>query len=280
MLTGSRMNTWKSRRIGWVGLAAALVALALWLAHGPLGDMLLARDEIWARIQRDRVFRVGMDASYPPFEVVNEAGQFVGYDVDLARALAERWGCRAEFASVSFDGLYDALRTDKFDLLISALPYDRTLTRDVLYSQSYFNAGEVLVARSDDIALSTLADLGDDAISVELGSEAHQLARQLVRDQGLSFTILPQREPEQVVEAVRQGRARALICDRVTANGYLGQADDLRLVGAPLTDAPYVIAVRLDAPQLLAEINTALAETRDNGFFDDLDRRWFSTISH
>jgi len=111
---------------------------------------------------------------------VNEAGQFVGYDVDLARALAERWGCRAEFASVSFDGLYDALRTDKFDLLISALPYDRTLTRDVLYSQSYFNAGEVLVARSDDIALSTLADLGDDAISVELGSEAHQLARQLV----------------------------------------------------------------------------------------------------
>ncbi len=93
MLTGSRLNTWKSRRIGWVGLAAALVALALWLAHGPLGDMLLARDETWARIQRDRVFRVGMDASYPPFEVVNEAGNS-SLCVDLARALAERWGCR------------------------------------------------------------------------------------------------------------------------------------------------------------------------------------------
>jgi ABC-type amino acid transport substrate-binding protein len=37
--------------------------------------------------------------------------------------------------------------------------------------------------------------------------------------------------------------------------------------------------VRLDAPQLLAEINTALTEWLDNGFFDDLDRRWFSTIS-
>ncbi len=272
------MNIWKNNRTRWGGLAA-LVALALWLARGPLGEVLFARDETWARIQRDGVFRVGMDASYPPFEVVDESGQFAGYDVDLARALGERWGCKAEFASVHLDGLYDALRADKFDLIISALPYDRTLTRDVLYSSSYFNAGQVLVARRDDTTLTALADLGGDAVAVELGSEAHQLARQIIRDQRLSFTILPQREQAQALESLRQGQARALICDRVTAHGYLARADDLRLVGAPLTDAPYVIAVRLDAPQLLAEINAALAEWRSNGFLDDLERRWFSAAS-
>ena len=85
-----------------------------------------------------------MDASFPPFEVVDGDGRFVGFDVDLATALAERWGVGVRFVDVHFDGLYDALQADKFDLIISALPYDRTMTRDVAYSVSYYDAGELL----------------------------------------------------------------------------------------------------------------------------------------
>ena len=50
-----------------------------------------------------------MDASYPPFEVVDEQGSYRGLDVDLAQALASRWGVEVAFVNIAFDGLYDAL---------------------------------------------------------------------------------------------------------------------------------------------------------------------------
>ena len=246
-----------------------LILLALRLVGGAL-----RRDEIWERIQRDKVLRVGMDASFPPFEMVDAEGRFSGLDVDLANELGRRWGVQVHFINVSFDSLYDALKKNKFDLIISALPYDRTMTRDVLYSPSYFNAGQVLLAREDEPTLRSVDDLKGKTVAVELGSEAHQLVRRLERDKGIRVKILAEREPEQAIALLRQGKANALVCDRVTAHAYLRDANDLRLVGSPLTDEPYVIAARADAPVLMAQVTQALEEWRANGLLDELLKKW------
>jgi ABC-type amino acid transport substrate-binding protein len=251
------------------GLLIVLITLGV-LLRPLLGTR---RDPTWARIRREGVLRVGMEASFPPFESVSD-GRFVGLDVDLANALAERWGGKAQFVEVHFDGLYDALKVDKFDLIISALPYDRTLTRDMLYSQSYFNAGQVLLARADDANVRSLENLDHRRVAVELGAEAHQLLRELARDKGLTMEIVTRREPQEVVALLRAGDVDALVCDRVTAYQYLTQGQDLRLVGAPLSDEPYVIAMRRDAPLLLEQVNAALQAWRANDFMAELERRW------
>jgi polar amino acid transport system substrate-binding protein len=234
----------------------------------------MRRDEAWARIQREKVLRVGMDASFPPFEVVDGEGRFSGLDVDLATELARRWGASAQFINVGLDGLYDALKLGKFDLIISALPYDRTQTRDVLYSPSYFNAGQVLLARREDTRLRSFEDLEGGKVAVELGTEAHQLVRRLARDKGMHVQVLTQREPTEAAELVRHGGADALVCDRVTAYAHL-RTGDLRLVGTLLTDEPYVIAARVDSPLLMAGVSRAIEEWQANGFLDALLRRWF-----
>lgn len=262
----------RERKITWATLTlglALLIALASRLVGGAL-----RRDEVWARIQREKVLRVGMDASFPPFEMVDAEGRFSGLDVDLALELGRRWSVEVRFVNVSFDGLYDALKMNKFDLIISALPYDRTLTRDLLYSPSYFNAGQVLLARGDDPALRSFDDLEGKSVAVELGSEAHQLVRRLARDKGMHIEILAEREPEGALALLRQGKADALVCDRVTAYAYLRDAEDLRLVGPPLTDEPYVIAARLDAPVLMEQVTQALEEWRANGLLDELLKKW------
>lgn len=261
------------RALLWIAVACGAVlflVLALRLLRGAL-----QRDPTWARIQHDRVLRVGMDASFPPFGVVDEQGGFSGLDVDLATALAERWGVQVRFSNVGFDGLYDALKIGKFDLIISALPYDRTMTRDLLYSPSYFNAGQVLLARSDDQRLRSFDDLEGKVVAVELGSEAHQLVRRLARDKGMRLEVSAQREAEQAVALLRQGQADALVCDRVTAYGYMRGTDDLRLVGEPLTDEPYVIAARPDSPLLMEQVTEALEEWRANGTLEEMLGRWF-----
>ncbi|NLG29476.1 MAG: transporter substrate-binding domain-containing protein [Chloroflexi bacterium] len=257
-----------------VPVTLALVGVLAWLAWRAFGGD-LRRDDTWARIRREGVLRVGTEASYPPFETIDDQGQFAGYDVDLARALAARWGVEVQFVNVHFDGLYDALLTDKCDLIISALPYDRTRTRDVGYSQTYFEAGQVLVATADDLRIQGIEDLGDARVAVELGAEGHQLARQYARDKGLVLEIVPLRETLAVFEALRNGEVDALIADRVTALQYQGAGYPLRLAGPALTSDPYVIATPRDAPITLARINEALDQWRADGWLESLTQRWF-----
>ncbi len=257
----------------WRASAALLLAGAIvWLALRA-GGLLGTHDLSWARVVESGVLRVGMDASYPPFEAVTADGAFEGYDVDLARALAGRWGVRAEFVNVPLDGLYDALRADKFDLIISAMPWDRTLTRDVRYSAAYLNAGQVLVVREGS-PIDGTDDLRGLRVAVELGSEGHLLARQLSRDGALEIEVVAAREPADVPALLDDATIAALICDRVQAWAYLAERPDWTIAGLPLTDESYVIAGPLEATTLMDNVDTALAEWGADGTLAALEGRW------
>ena len=257
----------------WYLVLLALVAM-LWITRRAV-QVISQPDDTWVRLHRDGVVRVGMDASYPPFEWVAEGGVFRGYDVDLAAALAARWGVGVQYVDIHFDGLYDALETGKVDLIISALPHDRMMTQDVLYSHSYFNAGQVLMTGVISATIQSVDQLDGMSVAVELGAEAHQLARQLARDRGLTLEILPKREPDEVLAAVAGGEADALICDRVTAYGYMVRGA-LRMLDPPLTDEPFVIAARLTAATTMQEINAALVLWSQDGTLAQLRERWLA----
>ena len=263
-------------RVYWLSITVALVIVALAARRRLVAPF--AVDEAWARIQRDGVMRVGMDASYPPFEL-EEQGQFSGLDVDLARALADGWGVEVQFANIHFDGLYDALETHNVDLIISALPWDRMRTQDVLYSYAYLNAGQVLLALREDGQIDGIESLDGQTVAVELGAQAHQLARQLARDHGLDLEIAAEREPEDVLALVREGRAIALICDYVMAYEYMQSFPELTIVGEALSDEPFVIAARLDSPSLMAQVNAALLEWGGDGRLQEIKRLWLGPAS-
>lgn len=265
----------------WWWLAALLLALLLaalllspgdrslmvgWIEGRGVGD--------WQRIRDSGQLRVAMDPSYPPFEWVDESGERYGYDVSLAEALGERWGVEVQYADVHFDGLYDALLAKKCDLIISALPHDRLLTQDVLYSQSYYNAGLVLVVPEGDEDIQGLEDLAGRRVGVELGSEGHHLVRQWQRDRQLETELVPLRDgPEALMADLREGSLDAAICDAVAAATYGGEG--LRRVSPMLTDEPYVIAARPQAHGLIDQVDVALEAWRDSGRLAEWEERWF-----
>jgi len=251
-------------------LLVILIAVAsLRLLAGPRGQ-----DETWARIQREGVMRVGMDASWPPFEYVDEDGQIVGFDVDLARELGRRLGVEVEFVNLGFDGLYDALKSGKCDAIISALPYDPMMTKDVAYSHSYFNAGEVLVVRDDEREIDDESDLKGKRVGVEWGSTADMEARRLAeRIEGMELALYG--TSEEALWALKDGEVEAAIADAVSAYGFIKAEGGVKIVGEPLTDEPYVIAVRLESRILLERINEALGIMKEDGNLDSLVRKWF-----
>jgi len=259
-----------------LGMALAIVAYALLeIVGGSLGVRLrFGRDEVWEGIQARGVLCVGMEASYPPFEFTDENGALQGLDVDLARALAGRWGVEVQFVDLHYDGLVEALLAEKFDLIISALPYEERLTQDLAYSAPYFYSGLQAVSRAKDGPVSQMADLQGKVVAVELGSEAHQYLRLQMRDHGLRAEIRAECTLEDAVAALRRGEADLVVCDRVEAAPYV-RAEDLVGSYALLTSEPLVIATSRDAATLLKEVYQALQAMREDGTLSHLEELWF-----
>lgn len=262
---------WWVLAIGAVVVTAVLAgALVRRIAHrGPGAEP----DETWARIRREGILRVGMDATYPPFEL-QEGGEPRGYDVELAREIGRRLGLQVVFVNSGFDGLYDALTAGRCDLLLSALPYEEQRTRDVFYSGGYFNAGQVLVGRLGDAGIKTHADLAGRRVAVEMGSAAHQEALRLRDREQSALAIEAVQSSDEAFDLLQAGKVDAALADAVTARLALRKRPGLTICGPALTDESYVIAARRDSPQLFAAVNGTLNGLRGEGWLDRLAERW------
>ncbi len=248
----------------WVVVGCLLVG---WLLGGCVG-----RADALERVLESGVLRVAMDASFPPFEYVDDAGNLVGLDVDLGRELAARLGeqgVEAQFiANVSYDGLYDVLTAGHADVAISALYVDPTRMGDFGYSTVYFNAGQVLVA-GQGAEIADLEELGGRTLAVEFGSEGDMVARSWQRRLS-GLTVLPVDTAAVALEQVAAGTADAALVDHLSAL----TRGDLRIVGQPVTDEPYAVAVRAENGALLRAIDAALAEMTADGTLEALQERW------
>src|SRR5258708_24291147 len=106
-------------------------------------------DGTWQRVQQTGILRVGMDASYPPFAdtAASPVGEPSGLDVDLANEIGRRLNLKVQIANLGFDGLYEALKTQQVDVLISALSFDPARSNEVIYTHPYVDSGQVIVSR-------------------------------------------------------------------------------------------------------------------------------------
>ena len=263
------------RRWWMVAAAAVLVLAASWLL---LSSLLEPVDDTWARIQETGVLRICTDPSWPPFESLSpETGQVEGFDIELARLLAERMapdlGLRVEVVSVGFDSLYDALLAGRCDAVFSALPYDPLLTRDVAYSMAYFNAGPVLMVRAATAGIEGVEDLEGRVVGVDWGFVPAGDSRQ--RDLLRTMPVRRYDTSAGALRALHAGEVEAAIVDRISALDYTRECEGLEFVGEPVQDVNYVIPVRPDSPLLLEEIDDALLEMRQDGTLEALQEVWF-----
>jgi polar amino acid transport system substrate-binding protein len=258
-------------------LSHALLGIAGVLALAILAGGLLAgcgqREESWPRIEREGVLRVGLDPTFPPFEVT--AGESVeGFDVDLARALAEALGLEAEFVYFGYDGLYDALATEQVDVLISAMVIVPGRTRDFAYSEPYFNAGEILVLPGGS-EIEEMADFSGKRLAVELGAQGHVEATQWAKRLP-DLTVIPYTSADEALDGAAAGEVDGALVDGVSGRLYLkDQAEiDLRRAAEPVTVEPYAMIVRIEDETLLARLDDALLSLKESGQLNSLLEKW------
>ena len=225
------------------------------------------------RVQAAGVLRVATDPSFPPFEFVGETGEIEGLDVDLARAVADHLGVQAHFVTTGYDALYDALTAGRADVIVSALYPDLARSQAFLFSPAYFNAGYRLVV-SENAAVSGLEDLAGRRVACVFGTTGHMEIMRLTESLASPPTVLTVDEPITLTQLLHVGEADAVVTDHVSALVAAGEDPTLRILDPPVTDEPYVIAVRKEDASLSRAINTALDSLAEDGTLHELIRRW------
>lgn len=243
-----------------ISITLVSLALTVWLGQQRPPDPYLS--QITAR----GVLRVGLDPSYPPFESVQN-GMMEGYDANLARAIAADLGVSVEFVPLALDTLYDALASDKVDVLISALPFIYEKQKDVRYSQPYYQAGQVLLVRADDSGIASVRDLASKKVGVELGSNADTEARRIARTSVRDISVLSlYHSPQETMDALANRQLDAAITDTASAHAYLkSHPKTLVLLSPPLTDEPYVVVMPFRANALAESIVATIGRLRASG---------------
>jgi ABC-type amino acid transport substrate-binding protein len=230
-------------------------------------------DPVWAAAQRRGALRVAVDYGFAPFSDLQN-GEALGYDIDLARAVAAKLGLRAEFVASGIEAIYEDLANGKADLAASAVPYAPEQGWRASFSSFYFNAGQVLIVPKDS-TVTGVEQLSGLRVGAPLGSEADTYLRKLVMSDPSIIANSEYDLAYQVLDALRRGSLDAAIVDNAAALHALGNYDDLKMVGPALTLEPYVLAMPVAAFQLRSEVNRALDELRAEGFFEVLNERWF-----
>jgi len=219
---------------------------------------------------KGRTLRIGTDATYPPFESVKD-GELVGFDIELGALVAEELGAKVSWTNTSFDGVFPALMAGKFDLVISAVTLTPERQQRLGFSAPYYTAGQLVVAREADTAVTGLESLRGKTAGIQINTSAS-----LVLEKFPDIEVRQYPSIDLALQDLRNGNLAGVVGDAPTLRYFLTHGfQGLRAAGGLLTEEHYGIAMRPDEPELREAVNAALQRLRDSGKFAALEERYF-----
>jgi polar amino acid transport system substrate-binding protein len=197
---------------------------------------------------------VATDATWPHFEMVNQKTQEIeGLDIDIMKAIAANQNLVVEFKNVSWDPLLAGMAKGLYDAAISSITITEELKKDMLFSDPYFSAGQIVVVQNNNTAIT-----GKDSLSGQVGVKLGSIGDKEVK-KIKAATPKPYDTIELAFKDLVAGKVNAVVCDNPSALLYRDlNPDKLKTVGSVFTDESYGIAVAKDKKELLNKINAGL----------------------
>jgi polar amino acid transport system substrate-binding protein len=217
---------------------------------------------------------VGMDMSYPPFEMRDAHGAPAGVSADLAQALGAHLGRPVEIENIPFAGLIPALKTGKIDLIISSMTSTPERAQSIDFSEPYLQTGLcLLVGAKTGIQSIADADRAGNSVAVVKGTTGHLYAVKQLK----SARILVLDQPATCVLEVAQGKAEAFLFDQMsTLQNWRKNPDTTRALLTPFQTETWAIGLQKGNTDLRTKVNAFLADFRAQGGFDKLGDQWLA----
>lgn len=248
--------------------ARALLALTLLS-----GSALAQSGNELAAIQAAGSIKFGTEGTYPPYTYHDASGKLVGFDVDIARAVAAKMGVKPEFVEGRWDGLIAGLSAKRYDAVINQVGITPERQAKFAFSDPYITSKAVLIVRDNNAQIKSFADLRDQKAAQSLTSNYAKLA------QKYGAELVPTDGFNQSLELVISGRATATLNDNLSYLDFRQHKPNapLKVVAVAEQGADSAILVRKDQPQLVQALNQALSEIRADGTYHTISQRYFGS---
>lgn len=220
------------------------------------------------------VLRVGTEATYAPFEFMDENAQAIGYDMDIIKAVAAAQGMEVEVRNMGFDALIPSLMTNQIDAAIAAVTITPERAERVDFTEPYYNSGlSVLIRESDQDKYKTLDDLKDAVLCGQIGTTGAEKAAELSGGNSKSYNY-----ESEVFNELKTGGCDGAVNDRPVNLYYLAtsHAEGIVEMSEMITSEQYGIAVKKGNQELLDKLNAGLKQIHEDGTFAKIHEKWFS----
>jgi L-cystine transport system substrate-binding protein len=249
-------------------LAAAALVLS---ACGSAGDAETAGDGDDLGLQSAGTLTVATEGTYRPFSYHDGSGALVGFDVEIAEAVADRLGLEIVFRETQWDAIFAGLDAGRFDVIANQVSINPEREEKYLFSEPYTVSPGVIVVAEDDDSIDAFADLDGKRTAQSLTSNWYELAQ----DNGA--TVEAVEGWAQAVALLQQGRVDATVNDALTFLDYEATNGPTGLKIAAETDDPALnaFAFTSDKAELVAAVDDALDQLREDGTLAAISEKYF-----
>lgn len=213
---------------------------------------------------------VGMSADYAPYEyhaLIDGKDQIIGFDVDIAQAIADDMGVKLELKEMNFDSLCESVQLGKIDMTISGMTPKPDREKAVDFSDIYYKAEQgFLIQASNKDNYKTLADLEGKKIGAQLGSIQAEIAEG-IKDADVKLLT----DVNTLILELKNGNIDAVIVELPVANLAASTNSEL-VVGEEIIqdeEGGSAIGMPKDSPELVAQVNATLKKLIDEGKIDE-----------
>jgi polar amino acid transport system substrate-binding protein len=270
----------------WTVAAFLIIALSLGFAGGPTANaadeagvrMALVKQSTLEEILQRGELRVGFEAGYVPFEMTDKKGNFVGFDIDMAKEMAKAMGVKFVPMNTAWDGIIPALLTNKFDIIMSGMTITQERNLKINFCDPYIVVGQtILLNKKHEGAIKSYKDLNDPKFIVtsKLGTTGEQAVKRMIpKATYKSFET----ETEAALEVVN-GKADAYVYDQPNCVVFMAEQgkDKLIFLDEPFTYEPLAWAVRKGDPDFINWLNNFLRQYKNDGRYEVLYNKWIKS---
>ncbi|MBR4015681.1 MAG: transporter substrate-binding domain-containing protein [Anaerotignum sp.] len=212
---------------------------------------------------------IATDTTFAPFEFQNEAGEFVGIDIDLLAAIAEDQGFEYELNSLGFKAAVQALEAGQADGVIAGMSITEDRKEKFDFSEPYFDSGVVMGIAADNEEIKGYEDLAGKKVAVKIGTEGQTFAES-IKDQ-YGFETVTFNDSSAMYMDVIVGNSVACFEDYPVMGYGIAQGVKLKMVTEKEQGSSYGFAVGKDQnTELLEMFDAGLANLKENGKYQEI----------
>lgn len=217
---------------------------------------------------------IGIDDKFAPMGFRDDNNEIVGFDIDLAKAAAEKMGVEVQFQPIDWTTKESELSSGRIDLIWNGYTITDERKEKVLFTKPYLANAQVVVTLADsDIA--TLNDLEGKVVGLQsLSSASDALNANSIASKVKTITEFP--DNVLALNDLRSGRVDAVVIDEVVIDYYMTeQKDTFKILDESLAPEEYGIGVKKGNEALLEKLQKALDEMNEDGTAAEISTKWF-----